>query len=276
MSAQRVFITGGASGLGAAIAQRFAATGAMVCIGDVNDAAGEEARRKLAATAQQAHFLHCDVTNEQDLLDAAAWMRCHWGGVDLVVNNAGVSQVGSIVDTSLADWQWAIDINLLGVVRGCRAFVPQLQEQGGGTILNIASMAGLVHLPGASAYNATKAAVVALSETLELELAEHHIRVCVACPSFFRSELARNMRAADAHSETVTRRLVERARLSADDIARLILEGLARGEAHILPNKEGRSAWRMKRWLPHRLWLRLLRKQLQQLNARFQRKEASQ
>lgn len=275
MSVQRVFITGGASGLGAAIAQRFAAAGAMVCIGDVNDAAGEEARRMLAATAQQAHFLHCDVTNEQDLLAAADWLRSHWGGVDLVVNNAGVSQAGSVVDTSLADWQWAIDINLLGVVRGCRAFVPLLRVQGGGTILNIASMAGLVHLPGAGAYNATKAAVVALSETLELELAEHRIRVCVACPSFFRSNLGQHMRATDAHSQKIGRRLVERARLSADDIARLILEGLARGETHILPHKEGRTAWRMKRWLPHSLWLRVLRKQLKQLNARFQRQEVA-
>lgn len=276
MTAQRVFITGGASGLGAAIAQRLAATGAMVCIGDVNNAAGEQARQKLAVTAKAAHFLHCDVTNEQDLLDAATWLKRHWGGVDLVVNNAGVSQVGSIVDTSLADWQWAIDINLLGVVRGCRAFLPLLQAQGGGTILNIASMAGLIHLPGGSAYNATKAAVVALSETLELELAEHHIRVCVACPSFFRSNLGQHMRAADANSERIGRRLVERARVSSDDIARLILEGLANGATHILPNKENRSAWRTKRWLPHRLWLRILRKQLAQLHARFERKERDQ
>jgi NAD(P)-dependent dehydrogenase (short-subunit alcohol dehydrogenase family) len=275
MSGQRVFVTGGASGLGAAIAQRFAAAGARVCIGDVNDTAGEDARRALAATAQAAHFLHCDVTSEQDLRAAADWLRTYWGGVDLVVNNAGVSQAGSVVDTSLDDWQWAIDINLLGVVRGCRAFVPLLQSQGGGMILNVASMAGLVHLPGAGAYNATKAAVVALSETLELELAEHGIRVCVACPSFFRSNLGQHMRAADANSQRIGRRLVERARLSADDIARLILEGLARGEANILPHPEGRKAWRLKRWLPHSIWLRVLRKQLRQLNARFQRQETA-
>lgn len=273
MRYQRVFITGGASGLGAALAKRFAASGARVCIGDVNDAAGEVTFQALAATAEGAHFLHCDITREQDLEAAADWLRSNWGGVDLVVNNAGVAQMGSIGDTALSDWQWIIDINLLGVVRGCRAFVPLLRAQGGGTILNIASMAGLVHLPGAGAYNATKAAVVALSETLELELAADRIRVSVACPSFFRSDLAKHMRSADAHSETVTRRLVERARLSADDIAGHILEGLARGETFIVPNKEGRSAWRMKRWLPHSVWLRILRKQLERLNARFQRKE---
>ncbi|NWE77797.1 SDR family oxidoreductase [Pseudomonas yamanorum] len=271
MSPGRVFITGGASGLGAAIAQRFAAAGARVCIGDVDSALGEQTRKLLEGKPQQAHFLYCDVTNEQDLKAAADWLRDHWGGVDLVVNNAGVSQLGPINDTSLTDWKWAIDINLLGVVRGCRAFVPLMQTQGGGTILNIASMAGLVHLPGAGAYNATKAAVVALSETLELELAEHGIKVCVACPSFFRSNLGQNMRAVDAQSQEIGRRLVDRARLSADDIACLIVKGLARGEMHILPQKEGRSAWRMKRLLPHALWLRTLRKQLQKLNARFQR-----
>jgi NAD(P)-dependent dehydrogenase (short-subunit alcohol dehydrogenase family) len=276
MKYPRVFITGGASGLGAALAQRFAASGARVCIGDMNAAAGEEACRTLTATAREAHFLRCDVTSEQDLREAAQWLLTNWGGVDLVVNNAGVAQMGAIGDTCLSDWQWAIDINLLGVVRGCRAFVPLLRAQGGGTILNIASMAGLVHLPGAGAYNATKAAVVALSETLELELAVDRIRVSVACPSFFRSDLAKHMRAADTYSEIVTRRLVERSRLSADDIAGRILERLAQGETFILPNKEGRSAWRMKRWLPHSLWLRILRKQLKALSARLQRKETAQ
>lgn len=268
---ERVFITGGASGLGAAFARHLSASGARVCLGDVDDDAGAALARELGA---KAHFLHCDVTNESDLEAAAQWMKTTWGGVDLLVNNAGVAQMGSITETSAEDWRWAVEINLLGVARGCRTFVPMMKAQRSGTILNIASMAGLVHLPDAGAYNATKAAVVALTETLELELAGDGIRAAVACPSFFRSDLAKNMRAADKRSEAMARRMVERARMSADDIARLIVEGLEDGQTFILPHRQSHSAWRMKRLLPHPLWLRVIRRELRKLRARVKRAEA--
>ena len=268
---RRVFITGGASGLGAAFARHLAASGSRVCLGDVDDDAGAALAKELGA---DVHFLHCDVTKESDLEAAAQWMKTEWGGVDLVVNNAGVAQMGAITETSADDWQWAVEINLLGVARGCRTFVPMMKAQRSGTILNIASMAGLVHLPDAGAYNATKAAVVALTETLELELAGDGIRVSVACPSFFRSDLAKNMRAADAGSEAMARRMVERARMSADDIARLIVEGLDDGLTFILAHRQSHSAWRMKRLLPHPLWLRVIRRELRKLRARVKRAEA--
>ena len=276
MRFDRVFITGGASGLGAALAKQLAAAGSRVCIGDVDVVANKKTCFALDPSGERAHFLTCDVTREEDFTAAAEWLSSRWGGVDLVVNNAGVAQMGPIGLTSLADWQWTIDINLLSVVRSCRVFVPQLRAQGGGTILNIASMSAKVYLPDAGAYNATKAAVAALSETLELELAPDNIQVHVACPTFFRSGLAQHMRASDERSKTITKRMVERARLSAEETAALILEGLSRGESIILPNKEGRRTWRLKRWLPHSLWLRNMRKQLAKLNARFQRKEAAQ
>lgn len=269
---QRVFITGGASGLGAAFARHLVATGARVCLGDIDDAAGSALAAELGG---DAHFLHCNVTEESDLVDAAQWMKDTWGGVDLLVNNAGVAQMGAITDTSGDDWRWAVEINLLGVARGCRTFVPLMKAQRSGTILNIASMAGLVHLPDAGAYNATKAAVVALTETLELELAADGIRAAVACPSFFRSDLAKNMRAADERSEAMARRMVERARMSADDIARLVIEGLDDGQTFILPHRQSHSAWRMKRLLPHPLWLRVIRRELRKLQARVRRAEAT-
>ncbi len=268
---RRVFITGGASGLGAAFARHLAASGARVCVGDIDADAGAAVAQELG---EHAHFLRCNVTEESDLEAAAQWLKTEWGGVDLLVNNAGVAQMGAITDSSEADWRWAVEINLLGVARGCRTFVPMMKAQRSGTILNIASMAGLVHLPDAGAYNATKAAVVALTETLELELAGDGIRAAVACPSFFRSDLAKNMRAADARSEAMARRMVERARMSADDIARLILEELEDGKTFILPHRQSHSAWRMKRALPHRLWLRVIRRELRKLQARMKRAEA--
>src|SRR3546814_13789456 len=98
-----------------------------------------------------------------------------FGGVDLLFNNAGVAQSGPIDETTMDDWQWIVDINLLGVVRGCRVFTPLMKTQGSGVIVNIASMAGLIHPPQMAAYNTTKAAVVALSETLKAELHRYDI-----------------------------------------------------------------------------------------------------
>ncbi|MES2858019.1 MAG: SDR family oxidoreductase [Pseudomonadota bacterium] len=275
MSGKRIFITGGACGLGRALAERHGRAGWRVCIGDLDVDRCADALAAIRMHSPGSHALACDVTREQDLQAAADWLQHEWGGVDVVVNNAGVAQMGGIAETSIADWQWAVDINLLGVVRGCKVFAPVLQAQGGGQLVNIASMAGLVHMPQASAYNATKAAVVALSETLQLELEPHNIRVSVVCPAFFRTDLAKNMRAANPALEGMTKRLVERARIGADEIADRIFDGLERGDLHILTHPEARRLWRMKRLLPYRIYLALMRRQLAKVAARMQRKTAT-
>lgn len=272
---KRIFITGGASGLGRALAERYARAGWRVCIGDLDVERCAEVLAAIRVHSPHNHALACDVTREDALQAAADWLQREWGGVDVVVNNAGVAQMGGIAETTLDDWRWAVDINLLGVVRGCKVFAPLLRTQGGGQLVNIASMAGLVHMPQAAAYNATKAAVVALSETLQLELEPDGIRVSVVCPAFFRTDLARNMRAANPQLEGMTKRLVERARIGADEIAERIFAGIERGETHILTHADARRFWRMKRWLPTRVFQSLMRRQLAQVDARMRRKAAS-
>ncbi len=274
LSAQRVFITGGASGLGRALALRYARAGWRVCVGDLDLARCAEVLGAMQGSSPASHALVCDVTREADLQQAADWLKQNWGGVDVVINNAGVAQMGDVADVSLADWQWIVDINLLGVVRGCKVFTPLLRAQGGGQLVNIASMAGLIHLPQAAAYNATKAAVVALSETLQLELEADRIRVSVVCPSFFRTDLAKNMRTNSADLESQTKRLVERARIGADAIADRVFDGVARGATHILTHAEGRFAWRLKRYLPYRVYQSIIRKTLAKVQARMRRKPA--
>ena len=271
---KRVFITGGASGLGQALAMHYAAQGWRVLIGDLDRerCAGTLATLRSASPVSDA--VACDVTREADMQAAADWLQQHWGGVDVVINNAGVAQMGGIEAASEVDWQWIVDINLLGVVRGCRVFTPMLRAQGGGQLVNIASMAGLIHMPQASAYNATKAAVVALSETLQLELEADRIGVSVVCPAFFRTALAANMRASDPKLEAMTKRLVERARIGPEQIARQIFEGVQRGDTHILTHPEARRQWWLKRILPNAIYLKLMRRQLAKMRARIQRKAA--
>ena len=272
---KRIFITGGASGLGRALAERYARAGWRVCIGDLDVERCADALAAIRVHSPHSQALACDVTREDALQAAADWLQREWGGVDVVVNNAGVAQMGGIAETTLDDWRWAVDINLLGVVRGCKVFAPLLRTQGGGQLVNIASMAGLVHMPNAAAYNATKAAVVALSETLQLELEPDGIGVSVVCPAFFRTDLARNMRAANPQLEGMTKRLVERARIGADEIAERIFAGIERGDPHILTHPEARRFWRLKRMLPYRWYLALMRRQLAQVAARMQRKAAT-
>ncbi len=264
MTYRRVFITGGGAGLGQALAQNLAAGGAQVCIGDVDPLTGQA-----TADAINGTFLKCDVRKPEDLQNAAHWLQTNWQGVDLVINNAGVAQMGPLDATTPEDWQWIIDINLMGVVRTTQAFTPVFKQQSHGTFLNIASMSAILHLPNTGAYNATKAAVMALSETMMLELEPHGIKTHVACPSFFRTDLAKNMRASDDSAERMTKRLVERSRLGADDIATAILDSLARGDKHILPHPKTKQAWRMKRFLPFERYLAGLRKQVAALDARM-------
>lgn len=271
ISSKRVFITGGASGLGRALALRYARDGWRVAIADLNDERGEVTRAELAALGAEAVYRHADVTREEDLQAVADDLAQRWGGVDVVVNNAGVAQAGAIEDVSLEDWRWILDINLLGVVRGCKVFTPLFKRQGHGHFVNIASMAGLLDVPRMAAYNVSKAAVVALTTTLEQELAGNGIGVSVVCPSFFQTHLGETMRATDPGLVKMMSKLLASGKLSADEVADAIVEGVARQQVHILPHVAGERLWRAKRYLPHRLYSRLFQKSIQRMKPRNQR-----
>lgn len=262
---KRIFVTGGASGFGRALAERWAREGYRVCIGDIHDERGKETLASLRTLGAISHFLRCDVTQESDLESARQWLEESWGGVDIVVNNAGVAIGGSITDISIDDWRWIVDINLLGVVRGCKVFTPTFQKQGGGRFVNVSSMAGLIHPPMMSAYNATKAAVVALSETLAVELARDKITVSVVCPSFFRTNLTETMRAGSPDIAAVTHKLVNKAKRGADEIADLTFKGVQRGDFHILTHADGRAAWMLKRLAPFTVYAKAITKNTQRM-----------
>ena len=153
------------------------------------------------------------------------------------MNNAGVAQAGSIETTSIDDWRWIIDINLLGVVRGCRVFTPVLKQQRSGHLVNIASMAGLLDVPFMSSYNATKAAVVSLSETLQNELHATGIGVSVVCPSFFQTNIGESLRADDPGLRKAMSKLLARSAITAADgvIVATHLDGAPLDERHGAP-----------------------------------------
>lgn len=255
---KRIFITGGASGLGYALAQVCAQSGWRVCIGDRDVERAEAVLPSLRRLQPDTQFIRCDVTDMSDLQAVAEHLQQHWDGVDVVVNNAGVAQVGKLNQTSLDDWQWIIDINLLGVVRGCQAFMPTFKSQGHGYFVNVASMAGLLDVANMTAYNATKAAVVSLSETLHNELAKDNIGVTVVCPSFFRTNLGDGMRTSIEGMPAKLDKLMAASKLNANDIAKIILGCIEKQTFYCLPHRQGRTAWYLKRFLPRDWYRRII------------------
>ncbi|MCU1535927.1 MAG: Short-chain dehydrogenase [Humibacillus sp.] len=238
---RRVLVTGAASGLGLALVQALVARGDRVL-------ATDRASERPAVLPDAAAYLGLDVRSDDDWSAALDHVRQTWGGLDLLVNNAGVAAGGRIDVATMEEWRWIVDINLLGVVRGCRTFTPLLKAQRSGQIVNVASLAGLVHAPGMSAYNTVKAGVVALSETLSHELAPDGIEVSVVCPSFFRTNLGASFQGADTEMEETGKRMVSGSKRSAEQVAATVLRGIDAGRDVILTDLEGQIGWRAKRF----------------------------
>jgi NAD(P)-dependent dehydrogenase (short-subunit alcohol dehydrogenase family) len=238
MTARRVLVTGGASGLGAALAARYAARGDRVLVTD------------LAASAEVpagALYQRLDITSETDWAAALERVRDDLGGLDVLVNNAGIAAGGRIDRLGAEHWRRVLDVNVLGAVTGCRTFVPLFKEQGSGHLVNIASAAGLVHPPAMTSYDAGKAAVVALSESLRWELAPWGVDVSVVCPTFFRTNLAASLGDDDPLMNTVATRLIERSKLGADEIAERVLGAVDGKKFLVLPDRNARIAFWTKR-----------------------------
>lgn len=246
----RVLITGAASGLGRELALKYAANGWSVCVADVNSERGEQVVAEINAGSAQAFFHVLDVTRTADFDAAIAEMTRRFGGIDAIVNNAGVASGGPFDWLDDTSWQWVLNINLMGVVRGCRAVIEAFKQQNHGFIVNIASMAGLLNPPGMANYNVSKAGVIALSETLYAELAPLGVSVTCVCPSFFKTNLMENTRSPDANLQTNMERFMSHSELSAGDIAEMVFNAMINRDFLLLPHEKAREAWVLKKNSP--------------------------
>ncbi len=172
-------VTGAASGIGRALADRWATEGMKVVLADVEEGPLGAARDELDDAGAEVLAVVTDVSDGDQVDALAAATLEHFGAVHLVCNNAGVGGGGLSWEASRDDWAWVLGVNLWGVIHGIRAFVPHLVAQGEGHVVNTASIAGFAYAPMMGAYNASKAAVVALSETLKSELALSGVAVGV-------------------------------------------------------------------------------------------------
>ncbi|MDT3396553.1 SDR family NAD(P)-dependent oxidoreductase [Streptomyces sp. B1866] len=238
----RVLVTGGSSGLGRAIAARYAAAGGRVLVADLAEPADPP--------AGEVSYHRLDVRSDEDWNAVRAWCERAWGGLDILVNCAGVAAAGRVERISRDDWEWILGINLHGVIGGCRAFVPVLKRQGSGHVVNIASLAGLMNLPGMSSYNVSKAAVISLSETMRHELAPWGVRTTVVCPGFVPTALGSRLRSPDPVLAGLADRMIQRGSVTADQVAEQVVTAVAKGRFLVNTHREGRLAVRARRLLP--------------------------
>jgi short-subunit dehydrogenase len=195
--------------------------------------------------------MRSDVSDPDAVEALAREADARFGGVDLVVNNAGVAVGGEVGAIPVEDWRWIVSINLMGVVHGCHAFAPRLRAQRAGHVINVASAAGLVASPGMAAYNATKFGVVGLSEALYAELAPFGVGVTVLCPTFFPTQIVDSARGAGGEALTaMAKKLMAASKLDAGGVARAALQAADAGRMYCVPMRDGRAMWALKRLAP--------------------------
>jgi len=195
LAGRTAFVTGGAGGIGLAMAQAFAGAGMKVMIADIETDALGTAVESLRGITPDTEGILCDVADAASVERAAQATFDRFGHVHVVCNNAGVAAGGGIDHISLDNWRWVIDVNLMGVVHGIGSFLPHIRSHGeGGHIVNTASMAGMQGGLGFSPYGASKFAVVSMSEGLNMQLKPHGIGVSVLCPSYVRTKIGESGR----------------------------------------------------------------------------------
>ncbi|MEV5915367.1 SDR family oxidoreductase [Streptomyces chartreusis] len=258
---QLVLVTGAGSGIGRATAYAFAEAGARVVAVDRDaESAGRTAEMSRLIGAPEAWSETVDVSDEQAMEKLAARVAAEYGVVDVLVNNAGIGLSGSFFDTTPEDWKKVLDVNLWGVIHGCRLFGKQMAERGqGGHIVNTASAAAFQPSKALPAYSTSKAAVLMLSECLRAELAGQGIGVTAICPGLVNTNITSTAHFAGVDAEEEKRRQKRSARLYGlrnyppEKVADAILRAVVRGEAVVPVTPEARGAYLMSRFTPRAL-----------------------
>ena len=182
LASKVAIITGAGSGIGQATALRFAQEGARVVVVDWNSEGGQETARLIHSSGGEAIFVEADVSQDEDARQMVEMAITTYGRLEILVNNAAIQVFGTIPDTSEADWHRVMDVNLKGVYLGCKYAIPHLAARGGGSIINTASILGLVGDPDLPAYGATKGGVLAMTRAMAQAHGRENIRVNSICP----------------------------------------------------------------------------------------------
>ncbi len=184
-------ITGSGAGIGKATALRFGQEGAKVIVADVDEGTGQEVVHQIKGTGTEAVFVQTDVSVSDDCRRLMEVTAGAFGRIDILVNNAGIYVQGDVTTTTEEDWERLLSVNLDGVFYCSRHAVPYMIKTGGGSIVNVASEAGIVGIKNQLAYNVSKAAVIMMTKSMAIDLAPHHIRVNAVCPGTTETPLVK-------------------------------------------------------------------------------------
>jgi NAD(P)-dependent dehydrogenase (short-subunit alcohol dehydrogenase family) len=248
-------VTGGGSGIGAAIVGAIAARGCKVVIADIDEAAAKSVAERIdAGSGVNVSTAVVDVTDSDAVADLVDQVVADHGSLNLIFNNAGIAVAGLVDQLTLDHWDRAIDVNLKGVVHGVHAAYPVMLRQGHGHIVNTASLAGLVPGPGLAPYVAVKHAVVGLSLSLRAEAAIRGVKVSAVCPGFVDTPLLGRVNPGLPQTETganaeILARMLGKL-YQADSLATDVLRGVEQNRALIVAPRSARIAWRMSRYTP--------------------------
>lgn len=244
-------VTGAGSGIGRAFALELGTRGGRVVCADLKLVTAEETAAQIRAAGGQATAIACDVS-ELEQVEKLAEKAEQWlaGPVDLIINNAGVGAGGSVVgETPIDDWRWVLGVNLWGVIHGCHVFAPKLRALGRGGIVNVGSTASFAAAPLMGPYNVSKAAVLALSETLASEFTGTGIKVTALCPTFVATNIVKDGRISESSSK-MAERLMQWTSVTPGSVAKTTLDALDRNQLYVLPQVDAKLIWRMKRFAP--------------------------
>jgi NAD(P)-dependent dehydrogenase (short-subunit alcohol dehydrogenase family) len=256
LTGKNAFITGGASGIGFAMAQAFLNEGMNVAIADVDAEALARAKTALSGSNARVLAVQLDVTDRTRYEEVARRVEVELGNIHVLCNNAGVYRGGSLDAVTYADWDWVMGVNVGGVVNGLQTWVARMERHGeGGHVVNTASMAGVTTSPGLGVYNASKFAVVGLSEALRKDLEPKGIGVSVLCPGMVRTRILESERtrpaqfdvteqraeaAAAAHSGLMN--LAMNTGIDPAEVADLVVRGIKNNEFYLFPHPEMKEA----------------------------------
>lgn len=250
LSGASAVVTGAGSGLGRALCLEIARRSGRVVVSDVSEARAEETLDLVKSAGAQAELFVCDVAQVEQVDALSEFAERTFGATDLLCNNAGVAVSGPFEELSLEDWRWIVDINLWGVIYGCRAFLPRMRERRRGFVVNVASAAGLLSAPIMSPYNVTKTGVVSLSETLHAEYKEHGVNITALCPTFFQTRIFEDGRGPEIPEAKIAEKWMARSKVQAPDVARIALDDVCRGAIYSVPMLDGKAMWLLKRVSP--------------------------
>ena len=253
VSGKIAFVTGGASGIGAALTTKLVDGGGEVWIADRQIGAAQELAQRLDGGGAKAHAIELDVRSYSSFERAVAEVVQQSGRIDYLFNNAGIGVSGEVDSYTLDDWNDVFDVNLRGVVHGIQAVYPIMIRQHSGHIVNTASMAGLVASPGLGSYTATKHAVVGISKALRVEAERHGVQVSVFCPGVIRTPIMTGGQYGrmNISDEKVLKKFWERLRPMAPEVfAERALRAVLRGDAIIVVPGWWKAWWYLERLSP--------------------------